>query len=59
MLEAAMSPVRVPDEMNFFSIYVILPALRSTRRLLIEMSTRNFPGGKKRKARRADNLAAI
>jgi hypothetical protein len=26
---------------------------------LTEMSTRNFPGGKKRPARRADNLAAI
>jgi hypothetical protein len=26
---------------------------------LTEMSTRKFPGGKKRPARRADNLAAI
>jgi phosphoenolpyruvate carboxylase len=26
---------------------------------LTEMSTRNLPGGKKRPARRADNLAAI
>jgi hypothetical protein len=26
---------------------------------LIKMSTRNFPGGKKRPARRADNPAAI
>jgi hypothetical protein len=26
---------------------------------LTEMSTRNFPGGKKRPARRADNLAAL
>jgi hypothetical protein len=33
-------------------------ALGSTQPLT-EMSTRNFPGGKKRPARRADNLAAI
>jgi hypothetical protein len=33
-------------------------ALGSTQ-LLTEMSTRNFPGDKKRPARRADNLAAI
>jgi hypothetical protein len=33
-------------------------ALESTRPLT-EMSTRNFPGGKKRPERRADKLAAI
>jgi hypothetical protein len=33
-------------------------ALWSTQPLT-EMSTRNLPGGKKRPARRADNLAAI
>jgi hypothetical protein len=33
-------------------------ALRSTQ-LLTKMSTRNLPGGKKRPARRADNLATI
>jgi hypothetical protein len=33
-------------------------ALASTQPLT-EMNTRNFPGGKKRPARRADNLAAI
>jgi hypothetical protein len=33
-------------------------ALGSTQPLT-EMSTRNFPGGKKRRARRADNLVAI
>jgi hypothetical protein len=33
-------------------------ALGSTQ-YLREMSTRNFPGGKKRPARRADNIAAI
>jgi hypothetical protein len=61
MLQARRSPVRVPNEVNFFN----LPnpssrtmALGSTQ-VLIEMSTRNLPGGKKRPARRADNLAAI
>jgi hypothetical protein len=61
MLQAGRSPVRVPDEVDFF----ILPnpssrtmSLRSTQPLT-EMSTRNLPGGKKRPARRADNLAAI
>jgi hypothetical protein len=51
-------PVRVPDEVDFFN----LPnpssrtmALGSTQPLT-EMSTRNLPGGKKRPARRADNL---
>jgi hypothetical protein len=33
-------------------------ALGSTQPLT-EMSTRNFPGGKKRPARRAENIAAI
>jgi hypothetical protein len=33
-------------------------ALGSTKPLT-EMSTRNLPGGKKRQARRADNLASI
>jgi hypothetical protein len=61
MLQAGRSPVRAPDEVDFFD----LPnpssrtmALGSTQPLT-EMSTRNFPGGKKRPARRADNLAAI
>jgi hypothetical protein len=61
MLQAGRSPVRVPDELDFFN----LPnpssrtmALGSTQPLA-EMSTRNFPGGKKRAARKADNLAAI
>jgi hypothetical protein len=61
MLQAGRSPVRVPDEVDFFN----LPnpsrrtiALGSTQPLT-EMSTRNFPGGKRRPARRADNLAAI
>jgi hypothetical protein len=61
LLQAGRSPVRVPDEVDFFD----LPnpssrtmALGSTQPLT-EMSTRNFPGGKKRPARRIDNLAAI
>jgi hypothetical protein len=61
MLQAGRSPIRVPDEVDFFN----LPnpssrtmALGSTQPLT-EISTRNFPGGKKRPARRADNLAAI
>jgi hypothetical protein len=61
MLQAGWSPVRVPDEVDFFN----LPnpsrhtmALGSTQSLT-EMSTRNFSGGKTRPARRADNLAAI
>jgi hypothetical protein len=61
MLRAGRSPVRIPDEVDFFN----LPnpssrtmALGSTQPLT-EMSTRNLPGGKKRPARKADNLAAI
>jgi hypothetical protein len=59
MLQAGKSPVRVPDEVDFSK----LPnpssptmALGSTQPLT-EMSTRNLPGGKKRPASRADNLA--
>jgi hypothetical protein len=61
MLQAGRSPVRVPDEVDFFN----LPnpsshtmALGSTQPLT-EMSTRNFPGGKKWRPHRADNLATI
>jgi hypothetical protein len=61
MLQAGRSPVQVPDEVDFFK----LPnpssrtmALGSTQPLT-KMSTRKLPGGKKRPARRADNLAAI
>jgi hypothetical protein len=60
MLQAGKSPARVPGEVDFFN----LPnpsnrtmALGSTQPLT-EMTTRNLPGGKKRPARRADNLAA-
>jgi hypothetical protein len=61
MLQAERSPVRVPDEVDFFN----LPnpsshtmALGSTQPLT-KMSTRNLPEGKKRPARRGDKLAAI
>jgi hypothetical protein len=61
MLQAGRSPVRVSDEVDFFN----LPSppsrtmpLGSTQPLT-EMSTRNLPGGKKRPARRADNLTAV
>jgi hypothetical protein len=61
MLQAGKSPVRVPNEVDFFS----LPkpssrtmALGSTQPLT-EMSTRNLPGGRIRPSHRADNLAAI
>jgi hypothetical protein len=57
MLQAGRSPIRVPDEVDVFN----LPnpssrtmALGSTQSLT-EVSTRNFPGDKKRPARRADN----
>jgi hypothetical protein len=61
MLQAGRSPVRVPDEVDFFNLpnpYSRTVALGSTQPLT-EMSTRNLPAGKKRPARRADNLAAI
>jgi hypothetical protein len=61
MLQAARSPVRVPDEVDFFNLRNTSShtmVLGSTQPLT-EMSTRNLPGGKKRPAHRADNLAAI
>jgi hypothetical protein len=61
MLQAGMSPVRVPDEVDFFNLPN--PSSRTMTlgptQPLTEMSTRNLPGGKKRPAHRADNLAAI
>jgi hypothetical protein len=61
MLQAGRSPVEVPDEVDFFNLpnpSSLTMALGSTQ-LLTEISTRNLPGGKKRPAHRADNLAAI
>jgi hypothetical protein len=61
MLQAGRSPVRVPDEVDFFNLPN--PSSRTMTlgqtQPLSEINTRNFPGGKKRPARRADNLAAI
>jgi hypothetical protein len=61
VLQAGRSPLRVPDEVDFFSLFN--PSSRNvafgSTQLLTEMSTRNFPGVKKRPARRADRLAAI
>jgi hypothetical protein len=58
MLQAGMSPVRIPDEVELFNLPNLSShtmALGSTQPLK-EMSTRNLPGGKKRPASRADNL---
>jgi hypothetical protein len=61
MLQARRSPVRGLDEVDIF----YLPnssngtmVLGSTQPLT-QVSTRNLPKGKKRPARRADNLVAI
>jgi hypothetical protein len=59
MLQAGRLPVRFPDEVDFFNLPSSSSrtiALWSTQPLT-EMSTRNLSGGKKRPARRADNLA--
>jgi hypothetical protein len=61
MLQAGRSLVRVPDEVDFFDLPN--PSSRTmtlgSTQPLTEMSTRNLPGGKKRPARRADNLDTI
>jgi hypothetical protein len=53
MLQAGRSPVRVPDEVDFFN----LPNPSSSTMAL--GSIRNLPGAKKRPARKADTLTAI
>jgi hypothetical protein len=58
MLQAGRSPVRVPDEVDFFNPSSRTMALGSNQPLT-EMSIRNLSGAKKRPARRTDNLAAI
>jgi hypothetical protein len=61
MLQAGRSPVRVLDEVDFFNLpntSSSTMALWSTQ-LLTEISSGNLPGGKKRPAPMADNLAAI
>jgi hypothetical protein len=60
MLQAGRSSVRDPDEVDFFNLHNpsrCIMALESTK-LPTEMSTRNFPGVKRRPPRRADTLAA-
>jgi hypothetical protein len=60
MLQARRSPVRVSDEVDFFN----LPSFSSRTMVLgstqplTEMSTSKLPGGKKRPARRAENVGA-
>jgi hypothetical protein len=61
MLQAGRSPVRIPDEVDFFNLRnpsSCTMALGSTHSIT-EMSTRNLPGVKKRPGRRAGNLVAI
>jgi hypothetical protein len=58
MLQAGFSRGLVPAEVDFFKLHnpsSRTMALRSTQPLT-KMSTRNLPGGKKRPARRANNL---
>jgi hypothetical protein len=61
MLQAGRSPVRVPDEVDFFKLPN--PSSRTMAlgsiQPLTELGTRNLPGGKMGPVRRADNLAAI
>jgi hypothetical protein len=61
MLQAGRSPVRVPDEVDFFNLpnHSSRNMAPGSTQPLTEMSTRNLPGGKKRPARSADNLVAI
>jgi hypothetical protein len=61
MLQVGRSPVRVPDKVDFLN----LPNTSSRTMVLgftqplTKISTRNLPGGKKRPAPKADNLAAM
>jgi hypothetical protein len=61
MLQAGKSPVRVPDEVDFFN--VPNPSSRTlplgSTQPLTEMSTRKLAGRKKWPAHRADSPAAI
>jgi hypothetical protein len=60
MVQAEGSPVRVLDEVDFFNLPIF-----SSRTIamgptdtLVEMSSRNLPGGEKRPARTADKISA-
>jgi hypothetical protein len=61
MLQAGRSPVRVPDEVDFFNL--LNPSNRTmalgSTQPLTEMDTRNLPGGKVRPTHKVDNLTAI
>jgi hypothetical protein len=63
MLQAGRLPVQVPGEVIFVFFNLPNPSSRTmapgSTQTLTKMTTRNLPGGKKRPARRADNLAAI
>jgi hypothetical protein len=61
MLHAGRSQVRIPDEVDCFNLsnHSSRTMTLGSTKPLTEMTTRNFPGGKKRPAHRADNLAAI
>jgi hypothetical protein len=61
MLQAGRSPIRVPDEVDFFNLSNTSSrtvALRSTQPLT-KMNTRNLSGGKKRPAPMTDRLTSI
>jgi hypothetical protein len=61
MLQAGRSPVRVPNEVDFFSLPN--PSSRTMAVVLTQpltkMSTRNLSGCNKQPALRTDNLASI
>jgi hypothetical protein len=61
MLQVWRSPVRVPHKVDFFNLSN--PSSRTMAQgsiqPLTKMNTRNLHGGKKRPARRADNLSAV
>jgi hypothetical protein len=61
MLQTGRSPVQVLDEEDFF--HLPNPSSRTmdlgSTQPLTKLSTRNIPGGKKRPARKAHNLATI
>jgi hypothetical protein len=61
MLQTGRSPVQITDEVDFPNLPN--PSSRTmalgSSEPLTEMSTREIPAGKKRPARKTDNLAAI